>query len=87
MQLRCLNDPGHLRNTPDCINAGRGAIEAAHRRHRTGFGVMNPNDPAFWSEDPSSRAAQLSMCRLNPQLDNCDAARRSLLIEAGKAKR
>ncbi|ASV62517.1 hypothetical protein GbCGDNIH6_10010 [Granulibacter bethesdensis] len=87
MQLRCLNDPGHLRNTPDCINAERGAIEAAHRQARKGFGVMNPNDPAFWSEDPGARAAQLSMCRLNPQLDNCDAARRSLLIEAGKAKR
>lgn len=87
MQLRCLDDPGHLRNTPDCINAERGAIEAAHRQARHGFGVMDPNDPAFWSADPSTRAAQLSMCRLNPQLDNCDAARRSLLIEAGKAKR
>ncbi|KND61521.1 hypothetical protein BVER_04474 [Candidatus Burkholderia verschuerenii] len=87
MQLRCLDDPGHLGTTPDCINAERGAIEAAHRRPRTGFGVMDPNNPAFWSEDPSTRAAKISMCRLNPQLDYCDAARRSLLIEAGKAKR
>ncbi len=87
MQLRCLDDPGHLRNTPDCINAERGAIEAAHQQTRTGFGVMNPKDPAFWSADPSTRAAKLSMCRLNPQLDYCDAAKRSLLIEAGQAKR
>jgi hypothetical protein len=87
MQLRCLDDPGHLRNTPDCINAERGAIEAGHRQVRNGFGVMDPNDPAFWSADPSARAAQLSMCHLNPQLDNCDAAKRSLLIEAGKPKR
>jgi hypothetical protein len=87
VQLACIDDPGRLANNPDCINAHQASVEVALREARARTGTMDPRDPAFWSEDPGSRRNKLLMCRLNPQLDHCDAARRSLLIEAGQAKR
>jgi len=87
MQLACMDNPGQLANAPDCVNAQEASVEVALRAARMRTGTTNPNDPAFWSADPNTRAAKLSMCRLNPQLDYCDVAKRSLLIEAGKAKR
>src|SRR5690606_7587423 len=87
MQLRCMDDPGHLRNTPDCINAQRGAIEAAAQRFKQRLPEMDPRKVEFWSADPQTRYNTLLICRNTPQFANCDVARRSLEIEAGKARR
>lgn len=86
-QLACLDDPGHLGATADCINANRASTEVALREARFITGTMDPRDPVFWSNDPTGRHNWLLMCRGTPQLPNCDAARRSLLIEAGLKKR
>jgi hypothetical protein len=87
VQLACIDDPGRLANNPDCINAHQASVEVALREARARTGTLDPRDPAFWSDDPQNRRAKLVMCRLTPQLEYCDVARRSLLIEAGQAQR
>lgn len=87
VQLACFDDPGRLGRDPDCVNAQQGSVEAALREARSRTGTMDPNDPAFWSGDPENRLSQLMMCRRTPNIDHCNAARRSLLIEAGKIQR
>jgi len=87
MQLACMDNPGQLANSADCINAQEASVEIALRAARRHNVILDPRDPAFWSADPNTRRNKLLMCRNNPQLDYCDVARRSLLIEAGKAKR
>ena len=84
VDLACLDDPGRLGGTPDCINAHAAGVEVALRAARARVRAKDPRDPAFWSQDPNNRRSKLIMCRGNPQLDYCDVARRSLLIEAGK---
>lgn len=85
VQLACLDDPGHLANDPDCVNAQQASVEVALRHFRTLDGAkLGPDDPAFWSADPQSRHNRLIMCRLTPTVSYCDVARRSLLIEAGQ---
>lgn len=86
VQLACIDDPGHLGSDPDCINADRASVEVALRQARLRTGTLDPRDPAFWSDDPQNRRSKLIMCRRNPELQYCDVARRSLLIEAGKAR-
>lgn len=83
VQLACIEDPGRLSGTPDCVNAQRASVEVALRNARARTGTLNPRDPAYWSNDPEGRANLLIMCRLTPGIENCDAAKRSLLIEAG----
>jgi hypothetical protein len=87
VQLACLDDPGRLGNSPDCINAHQANVEVAAREARARTGTMDPRDPAFWSNDPQNRRNKLLMCRQTPQLNYCDVARRSLLIDAGQLKR
>jgi hypothetical protein len=87
VQLACLDDPGRLSNSPDCINAHQANVEVAVREARARTGTLNPANPAFWSNDPENRRAKLSMCRLSPQLEYCEVAKRSLQIEAGQIKR
>lgn len=87
VQLACLDDPGRLNNSPDCINAHQANVEVAVREARSRTGTMDPRNPAFWSNSPQARQAKLSMCRLNPQLLYCDVAKRSLMIEAGQLKK
>lgn len=87
MQLACMDNPGQLARNPDCVNAHQASVEIAVRAARARTGSLDPRDPAFWSADPNTRRNKLLMCRSNPQLDGCDAAKRSLLIEAGKIKR
>lgn len=87
VQLACFDDPGRLGRDPDCVNAQQASVEVALREARSRTGTMDPNDPAYWSNDPESRRGQLIMCRKDPNLSNCDAAKRSLLIEAGKFQR
>ena len=82
MQLACLDDPGRLRNTPDCINAESANVTVALRESRNRIGELDARKPAFWSEDPKNRYNKLLVCRRNPQLSNCDVARRSLELEA-----
>ena len=86
VQLACLDDPGHLANNPDCVNAHEASVEVALREARARTGTMDPRKPAFWSADPETRRNKLIMCRRNPELDHCDVAERSLLIEAGRMK-
>ena len=84
MQLKCIDDPGHLMNTPDCINAQQASVEAAYRRMRGRFPPMDPSKTEFWSSDPNNRKSQLLMCGRNPKLQFCDVARRSLVEETGR---
>ncbi|HYD70747.1 EexN family lipoprotein [Azospirillum sp.] len=87
VQLACLEDPGRLGRDADCLNAHRANVEVALREARARTGTMDPNDPAFWSSDPENRQSKLIMCRRNPQLNHCDVAMRSLLMEAGASGR
>ena len=87
VELACIDDPGHLANDPDCINAQQGGTEVAIRNARNHGANLDPRDPAFWSDDPQNRHNYLLMCSRNPEIDYCDVAKRSLLIEAGKAAR
>lgn len=87
VQLACFDDPGQLGRDPDCLNAQKASVEVALRQARARTGTMDPNDPEFWSNSPENRKSKLIMCRRTPTLDHCEAARRSLLIEAGRAGR
>lgn len=87
VQLACIDNPGQLERNADCINSQQASVEVALREARSRTGTLNPNDPAFWSNDPKNRRNKLMMCRLTPQLHYCDVARRSLLIEAGQARK
>ena len=86
VQLACLDDPGHLAGNPDCVNAHEASVEVALREARARTGTMDPRKPAFWSNSPEARRSKLLVCRLVPDTDYCDVARRSLLIEAGRAR-
>jgi hypothetical protein len=85
-QLACIDDPGHLALNPDCVNAQQASVEVALRQARSRTGTLDPRKPEFWSSDPQTRRNKLLMCRSTPGLQYCDVARRSLMIEAGKAK-
>ena len=84
VQLACIDDPGRLMSAPDCINAHQASVTAALRQARLHTGELDARKPAFWPDDPASRRNKLIVCRRNPGLANCNAARRSLLIEAGR---
>lgn len=83
VQLACLDDPGRLGRTPDCINAHQASVTAALREARQRGGLLDPRTPGYWTADPEARRTKLTMCRRNPQLANCAPARRSLELEAG----
>ena len=87
VQLACFDDPGRLGRDPDCVNAQQASVEVALREARSRTGTMDPNDPAFWSNDPGNRQSKLILCRRNPELKYCGVAKRSLLIESGRAER
>lgn len=86
VQLACIEDPGRLSGTPDCVNAQRASVEVALRNARARTGTSDPRKPEFWSDDPEGRASKLIICRRHPEHEYCDVAKRSLLIEAGLAK-
>jgi hypothetical protein len=87
VQLACLDDPGRLGRTPDCINAHQASVTVALREARQRGGLLDPRTPGYWAADPEARRTKLTMCRRNPQLANCSPARRSLELEAGLAGR
>lgn len=75
----CRDDPGNLRNDPDCVNAAQARVIAAHREadradaERRGRGVRRPGDltppssPRYWRDRPEERAQKLAYCeRMTP---------------------
>ena len=87
VQLACLDNPGRLRADPDCINAHAASVTVATRQAKLHNGEMNEKTVQAWIDDPEARRSHLLRCHLNPKLDNCDVARRSLLVEAGVVRR
>lgn len=92
----CLNDPGHLEQTPDCINARRGELEAAAAANRqgrmTGGGnVFGPLSPEYWAAHPAERELKLAYCRpMPPQAQaaaGCGSVFQSLNLGSGAASR
>lgn len=81
----CLNDPGHLENSPDCINAKRGDLQAAIRHAGQGVPGGRWDTPEYWTNRPAERRAKLWMCgNMTPAAqaaDHCDLAQRSLAAE------
>ena len=84
----CLNDPGHLARSPDCINAKRGDLEAATRASRLGsrgIDMSDPDTPEYWTRRPGDRTVKLAYCnRMTPEeaaRATCGPARQSLLME------
>src|SRR3954452_1548277 len=53
----CLNDPGHLERTPDCVNAKRGELEASVHLLRL---RDNRRRPTTWRSHRPRRRAALS---------------------------
>ena len=87
VQLACLDDPGRLINNPDCVNAHEASVNVAIREGKLRNGELDAKKMAFWSDDPVERRDWLLLCRKNPQLANCDVARRSLMVEAGLGRK
>ena len=90
----CLNDPGRLAMSPDCINAKRGDLAAAVRSPRqglTGSDMSSPESPQYWTSRPSDRATTLAYCgRLTGEAAvrfYCGPARQSLQMEQRGASR
>jgi len=84
----CLNDPGHLAMSPDCINAKRGDLAAAigpSRRGGQGVDLSDPDTPEYWTKRPADRAHKLAYCnRMTPEAAaraTCRPAQQSLLME------
>lgn len=92
----CLNDPGRLEHTPDCVNAKRGELEAAAAsqqtgRSGTGGNILAPLPPEYWAARPSERALQLAYCRrMTPEHQEaagCRSVFQSLNIAPGTTGR
>ena len=65
----CRDDPGHSRNTPDCVNAEQGRVLAAEREaisHRNATDLTPPSDPNYWRIHPSEIALQQATCARLP---------------------
>jgi len=84
----CLNDPGHLAQSPDCINAKRGDLAAAGiptRRGSQGIDMSDPDTPEYWTKRPADRKLKLTYCsRLTAEeaaRATCRPAHQSLLLE------
>ena len=73
----CLNDPGHLERTPDCINAARGDLAATAARQPRGGGggggFLAPLPPSYWAARPNERALKLAYCRRMTPADQAAA--------------
>ena len=72
----CLNDPGHLRNNPDCWNAHRANLEdAARKAHAADGNASDPRAPAYWTARPNERKFTLAMCsHMTPEHMRADSA-------------
>ena len=82
----CLNDPGHLERTPDCINAKQGDLEAAtsgaSKSPRAAGGFLAPLPPSYWASHPNERSLKLAYCKRMPPAEQtaagCDPVFESL---------
>lgn len=65
----CLNDPGHLRDNPDCWNAHRANLEATAREtHQMAGDTSDPRTSAYWDKRPNERQFKLGFCkRMTPE--------------------
>lgn len=80
---QCRNDPGRLRNHPDCINAQRADLADAGNR-LTGTYQGSPNTPEWFSHHPDMRRTALGACRnMNAEAQRqyglCAPARQSII--------
>lgn len=88
VELKCIDDPGHLGRTPDCINARQAAAELSYRYSQRVAGARyKPNDPKFWSQRPLARADRLNICHASEAVGDCAAARASLMQDAGLGRK
>jgi len=68
---KCHNDPGHLRGSPDCINAEQGlfewtaAVGMAHLKQQ--MAADQARREALWASNPRELATQLEMCNGIPR--------------------
>lgn len=81
---QCTNDPGRLRDHPDCVNAQRADLADAARRLGPPSGF--PTGAAFYTANPEIRASVLSRCRrLSAEVQRaygeCAPARQSIIDE------
>jgi hypothetical protein len=72
----CRDDPGHLRDNPDCVNAAQARVIVAHReaerrnsdRRGPSGGRLGdltpPSNPQYWIDRPESRRQKLYYCSL-----------------------
>jgi hypothetical protein len=80
---QCRNDPGRLRNHPDCINAQRADLADAGNR-LTGTYQGSPNTPEWFAHHPDIRRTVLGLCRnmnadAKRQYGACEPARQSIV--------
>lgn len=80
---QCRNDPGRLRNHPDCINAQRADLADAGNR-LTGTYRGSPDTPEWFSYNPEVRRTVLGLCRnmnaeAKRQYGLCEPARQSII--------
>ena len=89
----CRDNPGHLRNTPDCINAHQAQYVVAERQARLQPGwdqpdrprpgdLTPPSNPRYWADRPVERRRHLLYCsRMQPAEQarvHCDVALRAV---------
>lgn len=82
---QCRNDPGRLRNHPDCINAQRADLADAGNR-LMGTYQGSPNTPEWFAHHPDMRRTALGACRnmnaeAKRQYGLCEPARQSVINE------
>lgn len=80
---QCANDPGRLRNHPDCINAQRADLADAARR-LLGDYQGSPNSPEWFSHHPEIRKGVIGRCRHMKDAEArrqyyCEQARQSII--------
>ncbi|GAA0574489.1 hypothetical protein GCM10009416_11490 [Craurococcus roseus] len=74
----CRDDPGRLRNSPDCINAAQARVIVAERMARASAGtprnehernrgnMLPPTSREYWTTRPQERAQQIAQCNRAP---------------------
>ncbi len=80
---QCRNDPGRLRNHPDCINALRADLADASRQ-QTSIYQGSPDTPEWFSHNPHVRRTVLGACRnmnaaARQRYGTCEPARQSVI--------
>jgi hypothetical protein len=88
---QCYNDPGHLRNNPDCVNAKKGDIADAAKQGAGTFFHGKVPSPEYFSWDHQGRSQVLASCRhMTPAQKakyspNCEDAEASIEADQRRA--